>query len=105
MKDNVRQALDKLVSMQDIVPDVAKKDFKSSLGTLFMQQALQDDYRKYDKMMDDAASDLTALTKVDVRKEGIDTALEHVIGDVKTRAVLDAVRYEIAKALKELIDE
>lgn len=105
MKENVRKALERLQSMNSFIPEAAQTDFKASLGTILMQQALQEDYRGYDKMMDDAASDLTAFTSIDVRKEGIEKALSDVIGSQKSRAVMDAIRYEIAKALKGLIDE
>ena len=51
--------------------------------------------------MDDSASDLTALTGIDVRAEGIEKALARAIGrQDSARAVLDAIKYEIAKAMK-----
>ena len=52
--------------------------------------------------MDDSASDLTALTGIDVRAEGLEKALARAIGrQDSARAIVDAIKYEIAKALKD----
>lgn len=59
------------------------------------------EYKLNDSIMDDSASDLTALTGIDVRTEGIEKALARAIGrQDSARAVLDAIKYEIAKAMK-----
>lgn len=60
------------------------------------------EYKLNDSIMDDSASDLTALTGIDVRSEGIEKALARAIGrQDSARAVLDAIKYEIAKAMKK----
>lgn len=59
------------------------------------------EYKSVDSMMDDAMGDLTALTGIDVRADGVDKALARVVGRQDTaRAIIDAIRYEIAKARK-----
>jgi hypothetical protein len=59
------------------------------------------EYKSADAVMDDSASDLTALTGIDVRIDGIEKALARAVGRQDTaRAILDAIRYEIGKFRK-----
>ena len=63
-------------------------------------------YKSIDALMDDSASDLTLATGVDVRKEGIHSALARAISSSRqAQAIIDTCNWLIAKALKEYINE
>ena len=62
-----------------------------------------------DAEMDDAASALTAMSGIDVRKEGACEALAKIIRTKESRdkakAIELLIQYHIAKSVKDMIDE
>ena len=61
-------------------------------------------YKKVDSLMDDSASDLTLLSGVDVRKDGVHKALTKVIHSTdQARAIMDTTNWQIAKVIKEYL--
>jgi hypothetical protein len=61
-------------------------------------------YKEADTMMDDSASELTAMTGIDVRKEGVCEALKKVMKygdrDDKAKAIELVIKWHIADYLK-----
>lgn len=101
----VESAVDYLKSLQPLLPENYRNEYGKNLGVIWMRQSLEEDYKRLDAMMDDAASALTAKTGVDVRQKGLVEALDKLFDHRHAEAICHAIHYVVAKQLKELIDE
>ena len=82
-----------------------KTKIMNGFKTLEKVSFSMEEYKELDALMDDSASDLTMLSNVDVRKDGLHKALSKVIHSTdQARAIIDACNWLIAKAMKEYID-
>ena len=97
----MREAVEALNAVSEPMKSKIKKAFDSldKIATEMKQ------YKSIDALMDDSASDLTLLSGIDVRVNGVHHALARVIhSNDQAKAIIDVVNWHIAKQLKEYID-
>ena len=101
LAETMYEALDALRS----VGEPYKTKIKTALNALDKVAEEMAIYKDVDSLMDDSASDLTLLSGVDVRKEGLHKALSKVIHSTdQARAIIDASNWLIAKSIKEYLN-
>lgn len=103
--NKTERAVDYLKSLQSYIPDSYKEEYNKNLGIIWMRQSLEEDYKRFDALMDDAASALTAETGVDVRQKGLKAALSKAFDELRAKFIIWAIDYIVAQHLKELINE
>ena len=105
LKEVLKEAFETINSLPEDSRHKVSKAFR--LLDTKVEQIKHDmqEYEKYDAIMDDAASRLTALTKVDVREQGIRPALTAVLryGNYidQAEAIEDVILWNIASTFKK----
>lgn len=101
LQTTINEAEEALRSVAEPFKSKIKKAFEA-LDNIAVQMQ---NYKSIDALMDDSASDLTLATGVDVRKEGVHSALARAISSSRqAQAIIDTCNWLIAKALKKYID-
>ena len=96
----IHEATDALNMVSEPMRSKIKKAF-DALDNIAVEMKT---YQKVDELMDDSASDLTLLSGIDVRVNGVHHALSRVIhSSDEARAIIDTSNWLIAKALKGYI--
>ena len=97
----MREAVDAL----NIVAEPMKSKIKKAFESIDKIAVEMKQYKSIDALMDDSASDLTLLSGIDVRVNGVQPALARVIhSNDQAKAIIDVVNWYIAKQFKEYID-
>ena len=96
----IKEATESLASVSEPMKSKIKKAF-DALDNIAIEMKT---YQKVDELMDDSASDLTLLSGIDVRVNGVHHALARVIhSSDQARAIIDTTNWLIAKAMKGYI--
>ena len=96
----IKEATESLASVSEPMKSKIKKAF-DALDNIAVEMK---SYQKIDALMDDSASDLTLLSGIDVRVNGVHHALARVIhSSDQARAIIDTTNWLIAKAMKGYI--
>lgn len=102
-KPSIAKTLDEAMEAIKNVTEPYRSKILAAFKALDEIASQMQDYKKYDAMMDDAASALTALTKIDVRKEGIAPALTVAMRHGTPSQVADAISYAIKWCVADYI--
>lgn len=125
IKDNheFKKALQEAFDEVNALPDQAKLKIQTAFRMLNelwfkpsveevnheVQKKVSKSYKDADAEMDDAASALTAMSGIDVRKDGACEALAKIIrtkeSKDKAKAIELMIQYHIAKSVKDMINE
>lgn len=104
--DKAQKALDKITAMD--VREAIADGIETIIGMMQVEAMKQsiETYEHFDAVMDDISTEVSSLSGVDVRKEGMDKAIAKLLGSDKYGTVFDrAAQYYSAKILKDAVME
>jgi hypothetical protein len=104
-KPHLATTIKEAIEALNMVAEPMKSKIKKAFDALDNIAVEMNQYKNIDALMDDSASDLTLLSGIDVRVNGVQPALARVIhSNDQARAIIDVVNWHVAKQLKEYID-
>ena len=104
--DKAQKALDKITAMDAKEAIIEGIEMIMDMMQIDAMRKSIETYEHFDAVMDDISTEVSSLSGVDVRKEGMDNAISKLLGSDKYGTVFDrAAQYYSAKILKDAVME